>query len=69
MKGMQVKWISNYPISLNLTGKSVVMIGGGKIAERKIKALLGTGAHIKVVSPELTTTFKKHGSCKSHYMD
>lgn len=49
---------SNYPINLNLTGKSVVIIGGGKIAERKIKALLDTGAHIKVVSPEMTIKLK-----------
>lgn len=45
---------TNYPINLNLTNKEVVIIGGGKIAERKTKNLIPTGAHITVVSPELT---------------
>lgn len=43
-----------YPIYLNLTGKRVVVIGGGEVAERKIEPLLETGAIIKVVSPEVT---------------
>ena len=45
---------SYYPISLNLTGKSVMIIGGGNIAERKITGLLDTGAHIEIVSPTVT---------------
>jgi precorrin-2 dehydrogenase / sirohydrochlorin ferrochelatase len=48
-----------YPINLNLTGKQVTIIGGGKIAERKILSLLGTGAEICVVSPELTPELKR----------
>jgi precorrin-2 dehydrogenase / sirohydrochlorin ferrochelatase len=43
-----------YPIQLNLKGKQVVIIGGGKIAERKLIGLLDTGAEITIVSPELT---------------
>lgn len=49
----------HYPISLNLSGKNVIVIGGGKIAERKLKSLLETGAHIVVISPELTVELKK----------
>lgn len=45
----------NYPINLNLTNKKIVIIGGGKIAERKTKNLIPTGAHITIVSPELTS--------------
>lgn len=44
-----------YPIMLNLAGKSAVVIGGGKIAERKVNGLLETGASITVVSPEVTS--------------
>jgi precorrin-2 dehydrogenase/sirohydrochlorin ferrochelatase len=44
-----------YPVFLNLKGKRVVVIGGGEVAERKIESLLGTGALIVVVSPEVTT--------------
>jgi precorrin-2 dehydrogenase/sirohydrochlorin ferrochelatase len=43
-----------YPIFLKLTGKTVAVIGGGKIAERKVLSFIGTGARIEVTSPELT---------------
>lgn len=42
-----------YPIMLNLTGKRVVVIGGGAVAARKIEKLLEANAEITVVSPEL----------------
>jgi precorrin-2 dehydrogenase/sirohydrochlorin ferrochelatase len=44
----------NYPIMLKLIGKKVVVIGGGKVAERKVHSLLSTGADVVVVSPEAT---------------
>jgi precorrin-2 dehydrogenase/sirohydrochlorin ferrochelatase len=50
-----------YPLFLNLSKKRAVVIGGGKVAERKIFPLLRTGAHITVISPEIT---KKIGSAK-----
>ena len=43
-----------YPISLNLKDKKVVIIGGGKIAERKIKGLVKCDAKITLVSPNLS---------------
>jgi siroheme synthase-like protein len=43
-----------FPVYLNLRGKRVVVIGGGTVAERKVTSLLGTGASITVISPELT---------------
>ncbi|WP_284036823.1 NAD(P)-binding protein [Neobacillus sp. 114] len=43
-----------YPIMLKLEGKKVVVAGGGKVAERKVKGLLETGAAITVISPEST---------------
>ena len=42
-----------YPIFLNIYGKRCVVIGGGKIALRKIKTLLECGADITVISPSL----------------
>ncbi|MEH7416131.1 NAD(P)-binding protein [Neobacillus drentensis] len=45
---------TNYPIMLQLDGKKVVVIGGGRVAERKVRGLLGTGAHVVVISPEAT---------------
>lgn len=43
----------NYPVSLNLRGKTCVFVGGGAVAARKINGLLHTGASIVVMSPAL----------------
>ncbi len=41
-----------YPIFLELKGRPCLVIGGGEIACRKVKALLSCGAQVRVVSPE-----------------
>jgi len=43
-----------YPVAIRIKGRPAVVIGGGLIAERKIVSLLGAGAQVKVVSPNLT---------------
>jgi precorrin-2 dehydrogenase/sirohydrochlorin ferrochelatase len=43
-----------HPIFLDLGGQPVVVIGGGKVAERKVVMLLEAGARITVVSPEVS---------------
>jgi precorrin-2 dehydrogenase / sirohydrochlorin ferrochelatase len=43
-----------YPVFLNLIGVRCVVVGGGKVAERKVRGLLETGAEIYVISPTLT---------------
>lgn len=50
-----------YPVFLNLNGKKAVVIGGGKVAERKILTLLKTGAYVTVISPEITNKIKREG--------
>jgi siroheme synthase-like protein len=42
-----------YPAFLNIRSKRCVVVGGGKIALRKIKTLLECGADITVISPSL----------------
>ncbi|MCH4164734.1 MAG: bifunctional precorrin-2 dehydrogenase/sirohydrochlorin ferrochelatase [Lentilactobacillus diolivorans] len=42
-----------YPVNLDLTKKAVAVIGGGKVAARKIKALVNAKAHVTVISPVL----------------
>ena len=44
-----------YPVYLNLKNKRVVVIGGGAVAERKVESLIGTGAAIVLISPEVTS--------------
>ncbi|MFF5994191.1 NAD(P)-dependent oxidoreductase [Lysinibacillus sp. KU-BSD001] len=41
------------PISVKLTNKKCIVVGGGKIAYRRTKTLLEAGAHITIISPEL----------------
>ncbi len=43
-----------YPIFLNLQDKKCLVVGGGKVAERKVLALARCGAQIHVISPRLT---------------
>lgn len=43
-----------YPVMMNLQGKQVVVVGGGRVALRKILSLLDSGANVAVISPELT---------------
>jgi precorrin-2 dehydrogenase/sirohydrochlorin ferrochelatase len=48
-----------YPAFLNLKGKKVIVIGGGKVAERKTRALLKIGADVTIISPEITKRIDK----------
>jgi precorrin-2 dehydrogenase/sirohydrochlorin ferrochelatase len=43
-----------YPILVDLQGKNALVVGGGKVAQRKIETLLEHGASIQVVARELT---------------
>lgn len=55
----------NYPVSLNLRGKTCVFVGGGAVAARKIKGMLQTGASIVVMSPELDDDLRNRKTCDS----
>lgn len=57
--------ISYYPVYLNIKGKKCIVVGGGGIAERKVKSLLKKGADVTVISPKLTevlSALAKEGS-------
>jgi len=43
-----------YPLGLRLAGRSVVVVGGGAVALRRVAALVTAGAHVTVVAPEVT---------------
>ncbi|MDT2814460.1 precorrin-2 dehydrogenase/sirohydrochlorin ferrochelatase family protein [Vagococcus carniphilus] len=42
-----------YPITVNLKNKEVLIVGGGKIAARKVKGLISEDAIITIISPTL----------------
>lgn len=48
-----------FPIFVNLEGRKTVFIGGGQIAERRIRTLLEFDAEIIVYSLDLTDDIKK----------
>ncbi|MEU8847018.1 uroporphyrinogen-III C-methyltransferase [Streptomyces sp. NPDC048564] len=43
-----------YPVGLRLTGRRVVVLGGGQVAQRRLPALIAAGADIHLVSPDAT---------------
>ncbi|MEO3874655.1 uroporphyrinogen-III C-methyltransferase [Nonomuraea sp. B12E4] len=43
-----------YLLGLRLTGRRVLVVGGGRVAQRRVPALLEAGAEVTVVSPSVT---------------
>ncbi len=48
-----------YPLFLNLAGRLCVVIGGGAVAQRKVRMLLSFGAAVKVVAPRVTRVISR----------
>ena len=45
--------MASYPINLNLKDRLCIVIGGGRVAWRKVNTLLDTGAKLRIVSPHV----------------
>ncbi|GAA4532556.1 MULTISPECIES: uroporphyrinogen-III C-methyltransferase [Nonomuraea] len=43
-----------YLLGLRLSGRRVLVVGGGRVAQRRVPALLDAGAEVTVVSPSVT---------------
>ena len=43
-----------YPVNLVLDGRQCLVVGGGRIALRKVEGLLSCGARVRVVAPRIT---------------
>ncbi|MBI4771886.1 MAG: bifunctional precorrin-2 dehydrogenase/sirohydrochlorin ferrochelatase [Chloroflexi bacterium] len=48
-----------YPIALRLEGRRCLVVGGGRVAERKIAALLDARAEVVVIAPEITPALRE----------
>jgi siroheme synthase-like protein len=48
-----------FPLFLKLTGRPVLVVGGGDIATSKIPSLLEAGARVTVVSPRLSSELSR----------
>lgn len=49
-----------FPIFMDLEGRNCLVVGGGKVAARKVSLLVRAGARVEVVSPELCTAMQQH---------
>jgi precorrin-2 dehydrogenase/sirohydrochlorin ferrochelatase len=52
-----------YPIFADISGRRVVVVGGGRVAAHKVKALLDCSGQVVVVSPEVTEKLAELGRC------
>lgn len=58
------------PIFVNTSGKKCCVVGGGRVAERKIKGLMHAEAQITVISPELTPVLQQlHHESRIQWID
>ena len=45
---------AGYPVSLALAGRRVLVVGGGRVATRRVEGLLEAGASVEVVAPAVS---------------
>ncbi|MBU0674836.1 MAG: bifunctional precorrin-2 dehydrogenase/sirohydrochlorin ferrochelatase [Proteobacteria bacterium] len=48
-----------FPINLNIHGRTCTVIGGGRVAARKVAALIDYGGRVVVISPKLTEELRQ----------
>jgi precorrin-2 dehydrogenase/sirohydrochlorin ferrochelatase len=56
---MKTKESYHFPINLDVRHRKCLVVGGGKVAERKVGSLLSCDAKVRVISPKLTNDLKK----------
>jgi precorrin-2 dehydrogenase/sirohydrochlorin ferrochelatase len=55
-----------YPVFLDLQGRKGVVVGGGKVAARKVQALQAAGAQVHVVGPRLDASLEGRTGVTCH---
>jgi precorrin-2 dehydrogenase/sirohydrochlorin ferrochelatase len=53
IKGKDRKRMGFIPIMMDFQNKEVVIVGGGKVAKKRLQQLANTGAYVTIVSPDL----------------
>ena len=53
--------MSSYPLSLNLAGKRVVVVGAGTVASRRVPSLIAAGARVLVIAPSASESIQQLG--------
>lgn len=58
-----------FPVVLDLSGRPALVVGAGKVAERKIRRLLDAGARVRVISPVASEKIEEWAaSCKVEWI-
>jgi len=61
--------MSWYPVSLNLKGRNCLIVGGGKVAERKLRSLIKAEANVTLIAPEINVGLQNmHEKRLFHYL-
>ncbi|MFI5047593.1 MAG: bifunctional precorrin-2 dehydrogenase/sirohydrochlorin ferrochelatase [Acidimicrobiia bacterium] len=55
--------ITGFPVNLVVEGRRCVVVGAGRIAARKIEALLAAGGRVHVVAPEIGSEVRTWSDC------
>lgn len=58
------EYAHRFPMFFDIREKSIVVVGGGKIAQRRVETLLKYGAYITLIAPEQTDKLKALGESK-----
>ena len=58
--------VPGYPVNFDLAGASVLVIGGGHVAARKVDGLLACGARVTVVAPEAVAELQQRENVRWH---
>jgi precorrin-2 dehydrogenase/sirohydrochlorin ferrochelatase len=62
--------MSWYPVSLNLKGRNCLIIGGGKVAERKLKSLIKAEANVTLIAPKINAILQEMREAGAyHYLN
>ena len=56
----------SYPVNLLLSGRRCVVVGGGRVAARKIEGLLDAGAVVQVIAPTIDPSIVAFGDEGRH---
>ena len=54
-----------YPLALNIGQRLCVVVGGGRVAERKVRSILAAGGRVRLVSPAATPGLTALADCRA----
>ncbi|WP_181347331.1 NAD(P)-binding protein [Thalassobacillus sp. CUG 92003] len=53
------------PLMVDLTGKTIAIVGGGKVAAKRVRTLQPTKSNVVIISPELDVDLEEFVACSN----